>query len=84
MHALARLRRFWKGDSFLWKTSLQKLQPSLEHEQLQEGQQEHVSSILVLEFGIGDVKEEGNYMTGATQYRSTTLSLGSLDPYWRS
>ena len=85
MHALARLRRFWISDSFLWKTSLQKLQPSLEHEQLQKGQQEHViSSIPVLEFGIGDVKEEGNHMKRATQYRSAMLSLEGLDPYWRS
>ena len=38
----------------------------------------------MLDFGIGDVKEEGSHMTGATQYRSAALSLGGLDPYWRS
>ena len=36
------------------------------------------------EFGMGYVKEERNNMTGAPHDRSTSLSLLSIDPYWRS
>ena len=68
MHTLAKLRRFWMGDSFLWKANLQKLQPLLEHEQLQD------SSILAYDFGMGYVKGEGNNMRGVLHCKPAVLS----------
>ena len=56
MHTLARLRNFWMGDSFPWKANLQNIQPLLEHEKLQEEKQREDRSILVCDFGTGDVK----------------------------
>ena len=53
------------GESIPWKANLQKLQPLLEHEQLQEEQQREDSIILVCDFGMGDVKEEDPHMTDA-------------------
>ena len=84
MHTLAKLRNFWIGDSFPWKTNLQKLQPLLEHEQLQEEQQKKDINIPVCDFGMGDVKEEVIYMKDVLYDKSSTLSLWRIDPYWKS
>ena len=80
MLTLAKLKKFLMGDIFSWKASLQKLPPSLDHKQLQR----KYYNISVYDFGMGYVKEERSNMTGASHDRSTTLSLLSIDPYWRS
>ena len=36
------------------------------------------------EFGMGDVKVVGSSMRRVSHARSPTLSLGRIDPYWRS
>ena len=81
MHALSKLRKFWIGDSFPWKTNLQKLQPLLEHGKLQKEQQRKNSSIQVCNFGMGDVKEGGNHMIYALYDRSSAVSLWRIDPF---
>ena len=84
MHTLAKFMMFWMGDSFPWKTNLQKLQPLLEHEQLQEEKQREDSIISICEFAMGDVKEGGNHMIDDLHDRLSMLSLWRIDPYWKS
>ena len=40
--------------------------------------------ILEEDFGMGDVKVVGNNMRRASCARSPAMSLGRIDPYWRS
>ena len=81
MLTLARIRRFFLDGSFSWEANFQKSSLLFEHEQLHDG---HVIT-LEDDFGIRYVKlGEDNSMWGASHFRSSALSLGRIDPYWRS
>ena len=67
-------------NSFSWEAYFQRSPLILEHEQLHDGH----GNILEDEFGMWDVKGEDNNMWGASHFRSSTMSLRRIDPYWRS
>ena len=80
MLTLAKIRGFFLDGSFSWEANFQNSPLLFKHEQLHDGH----GSNLEDEFGMRDIKGEDNIMWRASHYRSSTLSLGRIDPYWRS
>ena len=39
---------------------------------------------MTIDFGMRDIKGKDNNMWGASHFRSSTLCLRRIDPYWRS
>ena len=85
LHALDKLWKFWRRDSFQEEVDFHVLQYCLGQDQLQERKQKWGNITPACGFGIEHVKEEGYDVTYTSFQISTMLSLlGSLDPYWES
>ena len=79
MLTLAKIRRFFLDGSFSWGGNFQRSPLLCENEQLHDGH----GNTLEDDFGMRDVKGKYSIMWGTLHYRSTTLSLRRIDPYWR-
>ena len=77
MLTLTQLGRFLLDESLSWEANFQRIPSLFEHENLHDGH----GSILEDEFGMGDVKVEGNSMRGASHARSSALSMRRIDSY---
>ena len=84
MHALAKFWQYLVGNRFRVRTDHNNLRFFWEQKQLQERQQKWINKIEAYDFYIEYVKRKNNVVADALSRRLATLSLMSLDAYWRA